>query len=140
MKKLLGSFLVAAAILVSYGGGRWLAAYSNGKATKFYSGTGTGDLSVGDLKLNGLDILDNNETTRITIGATNTIVGNVATSGGSFVVFSATAPRTGSVVGAMTIAAGMMFYNSTSGGLCHSTGTVQSSIVASTAPTTACGN
>ena len=62
------------------------------------------------------------------------------TVGGLLQLTVSTAPRTANAVAAMTIAPGTVIYNSTDLGLCHSTGSVQSSFVASTAPTTACGH
>lgn len=136
MRKLAIIFTFMLAMLASMSP-MYLGAYTDRTATQ-----APGDFEVDDLKLDGGDIVDTGENVRVTLDTSSphiTLTGNVATSGGAFTVFAATAPRTGSVVGAFgSIAQGSLFLNTTSGGLCHSTGTVQSSIVASTAPTTAC--
>jgi hypothetical protein len=51
-------------------------AYDDAVATQF-----PGDIEVTDLKLSGNDIVDSAETTRITVGATNAIVGNLTVTG-----------------------------------------------------------
>lgn len=68
--------------------------------------------------------------------------GPITASGGVGVVQS-TAPRTSvttvaTLYATYTIPAGTVFLNTTNNFLCHSTGTVQTSIVQSTSPTTAC--
>ena len=111
-----------------------VGAYTDRTATEM-----PGDLEVDDLKLDGADVVDTNATTRLTIGATNTFVGNFTTSGGGVVILTSTAPRTATDTAALTIVAGMLIYNSTANTLCFSTGTAQSTfVVTSTGPITAC--
>lgn len=61
----------AIALVAQMAGPTWAPAYTDGLATKL------NDLQVDDLKLNGGDIVDSAETTRLTVGANNAFVGYV---------------------------------------------------------------
>lgn len=108
-----------------------------------YVATRFGDVRVTDILLDGNDILDSNGTTRITVGSTNAIVGNVTITGsltpsGAMVVYTSTAPRS-ATVGVTPPAAGALIYNSTDKELCMSTGTTASTWVqVSSAAVSAC--
>ena len=115
-------------------------AYTDTLATQF-----PGDIEVTDLKLSGGDIVDSNETTRITIGSTNTIVGNMvfgstttekATFGALLKLPASTAPRTNVTPGE----AGVLIYNSTGAEVCLSTGATSTTWVRVSSPTVACQN
>lgn len=119
MKKLSKGYILAAAFAV-------LAVASHVSGFNQYVVTKFNDVQVDDLKLNGNDILDSNGVTRITTGATNSIVGNVTVSGGTFAVLTSTAPRdVSSTIGVTPPVAGSLVYNSTDKEICLSTGTTR---------------
>jgi hypothetical protein len=73
---LLLAILVSAFGLTAIFTGQKVEAYTAALATVM-----PGDLSVLDLKLRGSDILDTNGVTRVTVGATNTVTGNLTVTG-----------------------------------------------------------
>ena len=99
------------------------------------------------LQLNQNAIRDSSSTTRINLGATNTITGNLSVSGvtspTTLQIVSSTAPRdTSSSVGITPTAAGQLVFNSTDNELCLSTGTTRFTWVrvSSGTATTACAH
>lgn len=134
MKKarLLAAFFAVAALVGTVVG------YNQYQATRF------GDVRVTDLMLDGNDILDSNQVTRITVGATNTVTGNLTVTGtvapGAFTVTTSSAPRDLSSAIAITPSAiGQLVYNSTDKELCVSTAAViRSWVEVSTLAVVAC--
>lgn len=121
-----------------------LQAYSESRAMKVNDGGTTyGDIKVLDLKLQGSDIVDSGDTTRISIGSSNAVTGALAVSGrttttGGLMLQVSTGPRTN----VTPSAAGNLIYNSTDVELCFSTGTAQTSWVKVSSGTalTPCGH
>lgn len=119
MKKFSKGILLAAGFAVMAVIGH-VSGFNQYVVTKF------NDVQVDDLKLNGNDILDSNGVTRVTVGSTNQVVGNVTVSGGTFVILTSTAPRdVSSSIGVTPPAAGALVYNSTDKEICVSTGTTR---------------
>ncbi len=97
MKKLIKLILFLAALAPTAA-----LAYTDAVATQF-----PGDVEVTDLKLSGNDIVDSDETTRLTVGATNAIVGNLTVTGNVIPAtgFLGVVPATETVAAAATITA-----------------------------------
>lgn len=115
MKKSTLLYLLGVLLFTGMVGG--LKAYNQYEATKW------GDVEVDDIKLNGNDILDSNGTTRVSVGSTNTVTGNLAASG-SFMVKWSTAPRDVSSSIAITPGGpGALVFNATDNELCVASGT-----------------
>jgi len=75
LKKFLSMFLVGYMLMGGFSPSA-LFAYTDALATKM-----PGDLKCTDLKLGGNDVLDSNGTTRLTVGSTNSVVGDLSVSG-----------------------------------------------------------
>lgn len=137
MKKatLLAAFFAVAALVGTAVG------YNQYQVTRF------NDLRVTDLMLDGNDILDSSQTTRITVGATNAIVGNMTITGDLtpsgttyFRLARSSAPRdVNSSIAITPTDVGQLVYNSTDKELCMSTAAViRSWIEVSTLAVVAC--
>lgn len=118
---------------------QWIiGATAAGNQSDFYPGVNNSN-NIGTSALRPATIY----TTALNVSGATTQTGNLNLSGG-LTLFNSTAPRTANNVASIyttySPSTGTLFYDSTDAGLCFSTGLVQSSIVAATAPTTACGH
>ncbi len=111
-------------------------------AANFVPGTdNTNALGTSSLRFSNVFSTLLNISGAATLSSTLAVTGPITASAGVGVINS-TAPRTAAAIttlyGTYTIPAGTVFLNTTNTFLCHSTGTVQTSIVQSTSPTTPC--
>lgn len=88
----------------------------------------SGDLEVSDLQLTGGDVVDSNGTTRVSIGTTNTITGNLTVTGNvNFSMQLSSAPKTSSTL--IFKSTGTLVYNTQDSQVCVATSTNQNSFV-----------
>lgn len=138
MKKgnLLAAFFALAALVTTVSG------YNQYVVTRF------GDLRCTDILLDGNDILDSSGTTRISVGSTNAIVGNVTITGNLtpsgtsyFTIVGSTAPRdTSATIGITPTAIAQLVWNTTDKELCVSTGVTRFTWVKVSTPSAACAH
>lgn len=140
MKQTKGILLAAFFAVAAFVGGA--VGYNQYVVTRF------GDLRCTDILLDGNDILDSAGTTRITVGATNAVVGNVTVSGNLtvsgtsyYTIVGSTAPRdTSATIGITPTAIAQLVWNATDKELCVSTGATRFTWVRVSTPTVACAH
>ncbi len=128
---------------------KWEGTGSRYKTTEFYIGTPSSGAAAifapGTTNVNALGStslrFSNVYTTLLNTSGAATLSGAVTATSATNVlgVYISTAPRSSVTVAALTFSTGTFFYNSTTNSLCYSTATTQTSVVAASAPTTACG-